>query len=152
MTWRTSSRRLSGELLLRLASALALAVYLLPAAVLPTVHAVDELLESRDCVACHDVDAAPAGPSLRIPCSPDAPCGDRSHHHHNHPHHDPSHCTVCSTVGTVILDCPAPVATVPEADAVWMALAVSSSSTPHSTARRIELARGPPRGPRSLSA
>src|SRR5579883_2170342 len=134
MTWRTSSRRLSGELLLRLASALALAVYLLPAAVLPTVH------------------AAPAGPSLRIPCSPDAPCGDRSHHHHNHPHHDPSHCTVCSTVGTVILDCPAPVATVPEADAVWMALAVSSSSTPHSTARRIELARGPPRGPRSLSA
>jgi hypothetical protein len=143
MTSRASSWHRAGERLLRVASALLLAVYILPATVLPAVHVVDELLESRGCVACEEPEVA-TGPALRIPCSPDAPCGDRNHHHHNHPHHDPSHCTVCSTVGTAILDRPGPAATLPEAETVWRALAVSSTTTPHRTARRLELARGPP--------
>jgi hypothetical protein len=137
-----SATRRTFERAIRLSSAVLLFGYVLAAAALPAVHALGELLESQDCVACAEPD--PTGPALGIPCTPDSPCGDRNHHHHNHPHHDPSRCTVCSSASSALIDRPAPGAQLPEEGTTWDGLLLAQAPTPLDTARRHELARGPP--------
>jgi hypothetical protein len=127
---------------LRCSVALVLIAYVLASALIPAVHSLSELLEGKDCVAC--AEPGPAGPGLRTPCTPDAPCSDRNHHHHNHPHHDPSHCTVCSSASSAIVDRPAAGPQLPEQGTTWDALVLAGMPTPLEPARRHELARGPP--------
>ena len=132
------------ELLRRLSGVL-LALYFVATLVVPAVHFVGEFLEQRDCAACSERDPqlSPLA-TLQDDCNAEAPCRDPNHHHHTHPIHDPSHCTLCSSLGTALLERPqsGPILVCEQGPGTTL-----FESSPHALAtgtRRLELARGPP--------
>ena len=78
-------------------SFLILFLYLLPYLYTP-LHLLEEKQIESNCPACHHNETNSDESGYRQPCSPEKPCNDPTHHHHNHPIHDSHDCQICNTV------------------------------------------------------
>jgi hypothetical protein len=104
---RVGGDDLSFERRRRLAGAVLLILYIVPVLLLPAWHLVGDWLERRGCSACPEATRLAATErSLTDDATPESPCHEPGHHHHNHPLHDAAHCVICSTTSSLLSDRP----------------------------------------------
>ena len=121
-----------------------LVLYVLAALLLPLFHAVTEALEEDHCPACESAAHVASAGDFHVPCTPDAPCDDPHHQHHNHPVHDASSCPVCSSFGAIVLDSPGTQTPLPAGNEAAGRLTDRQEQLAERATRGIQRARAPP--------